>query len=173
MAGLDEGTFKQVLIISKMPKKIFIILFVILFLSGCTSRLTTDVRIDEEGKILVEEKIDQPTISKIENLEKRTYLAYQGFTKKDWGIVIFYELRLNINSLSAFDEDVANLSFSFTVPGKLKETNADKIEGEKLIWTTFKEDEIFARSQEIRWWLVSGLGAVIFLYLLSFVFKKR
>jgi len=156
-----------------MIKKILLIIVPLLFLSGCAYHLTTDVRIDQNGKILVEEKVDQPTIQKIEDLSQKTYLAYQGFTKKDWGIVVTRELSLSISSLSAFNEDVANLTFSFTLPGKILKTNADKIENGNLFWTTFKEDQIYVQSRQIRWWLITGLGAALFLILFYYFTKRK
>lgn len=153
-------------------KKILLLILILFFLSGCTSRLITDVRIDQDGKILIEEKVDQPTIERIENIEKRTYLAYQGFTKKDWGLVINYELRLSISSLSALDQDVTKLSFSFILPGELIETNADEVKENELIWNSFEEDEIFAHSRQIRWWLIVSIGVAVLLYLFYF-FTRR
>lgn len=153
--------------------KLAILIIMLIFLSGCTSRLITDVRVDEEGKILIEEKIDQPTLQKIEDLSKKTYLAYQGFTKKDWGLVVNYELSLSISSLSAFNEDVSKLSFSFTIPGKLIETNADVISGQELKWNSFEEDEIYARSRQIRWWLIGFIGGAVFLYLFYLLTRKK
>lgn len=152
--------------------KVIILFGLVLFLTGCSSGLTTDVRVGESGQIIIDEKIDQPTIQKLENISSKASLAYQGFSKKDWGFVVFYNLRLAVSDLSGVNTNHESLELRFTMPGEITDSNADEVVDNTLKWTSFNEDAVYAKSRNIRWWLIAVVIVVLILAILSRVLKS-
>lgn len=151
--------------------RIITLVGLVLFLAGCSSGLTTDVRVGDSGQIIIDEKTDQPTIQKLENISSRASLAYQGFFKKDYGFVVFYSLRLSVSDLSGVNAGNERLELRFTMPGEITDSNADEVVDNVLKWTSFNEDTAYAKSKYIRWWLIATVIFGLILAILSRVLK--
>ncbi len=152
---------------------LFLIYLFILFVGQTT--LDTSIETDQNGnKTIINQKADsgferiQPSI-----LKGTPDIGRHFYIKKDFIFISFYELGLNLSSITSIaDQNLAGISFKATLPGQITSTNADKIDGNILIWEEINSKEsIEASSRSIRWWLI-GLTTIVVGFLIVIHFYR-
>lgn len=155
-------------------KKVKILLILgIIFFSGCqVSTLKINV-IGQDNKVVIEHNFDTSFLQKIQNITPGFSIAQEKLTKHDFLFFVLYEFKMGLGDGLLEKKETLPYDFPYgfefrvKLPGKIRKTNADKIEGSTAIWQISSGDtfDLWAKSVKVRYWtlVILGLTLVVFI----------
>lgn len=161
-------------------KLLSVVFICLLFLSGCSSsNFSINLITDELGNIVVEHQIDIGLAEKIRQLTPGYQIAQEEMQKRYF--ILYSDYDLNIKILTSGKDAPklpsnfpVNVKFIVTFPGKIKNTTAKEIQGQKAIWL-IKPGEVLDIKLSSRQWHLKQLiifGGLI-LYIIYQLFLRR
>lgn len=136
--------------------RLIILLVCLTLLSGCSSNFSLNLITDEAGNIIVEHQIDIGTAEKIKEITPGYQIASEEIKSRYFILYSDYYLNIKVFAKSSGTPSLpsdfpANVKFIVTYPGKIKETTATEVKGQKAIWLIKPGDVLNIRLSSRKW----------------------
>lgn len=149
-----------------------LLIFGVIFFSGCQSSTFKINVIGQSNKIVIEHNFDTSFLQKIQNITPGFLVASEKFTKHDFLFFVIYEFKIGLGDGILEKKNTLpegfpyGFEFKVKLPGKIRKTNADKIENSTAIWQLSAGDtlDLWAKSIKVRYWVLIILGLILVIF---------